>query len=117
MDFKSAAREYSEAPNADVIDGAYQFDTLAEMPPVVRDRVAALKAGQSTDWIQVDEAWAKFQVIGRSCEKPMEVSNARKEMVRRQLAATRGALKRDLSKELSVRVRYATTSFTVENLQ
>ncbi|MES1227660.1 MAG: SurA N-terminal domain-containing protein [Armatimonadota bacterium] len=117
LDFKSAARDYSEAEGASLNDGAYSQRILSEMPPFVREKVGALKAGDKTDWLKSDSGYAKFQVIARTEEKPIEVTEARRELVKRQMELQRGSQSRDLAKQLAEKVRQANTKLTDESMQ
>lgn len=109
MDFKSVAREFSEAEGARFNDGAYPFRVIKEVPPLVRSAVQDLQPGDKTAWLQGEIGYAKLQCVSRVEAKPLEITTARKEYVRRQLSLTKGARKRDLGKDLADRVRASAT--------
>ena len=116
MDFKSVAREFSDAEGARYNDGTYPYRVIKEIPPLVRDAVQSLKPGDKTDWIQGEPGFAKLQCVSRVEAKPVEINAARKEYVRRQISLTNGGKKRDLGKDLAERVRAASTTVTDPSL-
>lgn len=117
MDFKTAARQFSEAPNASANGGQYQIKETGALPPALRDKIASLQPGQSTDWLKDSSGIMKFQLISRTPEKPIEITAARREMVRRQMALQRGSQARDLTKQLAERIKAANVKFSDDNQQ
>lgn len=117
MDFKSAAKEFSEAAGASVNGGQYQIRETNALPPALREKIAPLQAGQSTEWLKDQSGIMKFQLISRTPEKPIEITTARREMVRRQMLLQRGGQARDLAKQLAERLKQANIKFADDNQQ
>jgi parvulin-like peptidyl-prolyl isomerase len=117
MDFKSAAREYSEAAGASTNGGQYQIHETNALAPALREKVSTLQPGQTTDWLKDQTGLMKFQLISRTPEKPIAITTAKREMVRRQMMMQRGSQARDLTKQLADRLKQANVKMADDNQQ
>lgn len=107
--FEEVAVKLSKAPSAPLLGGKY----LPERGPLPIEMLTAnLKAaveagseGSDTDWIKFSEGWAKFHISKKNPETTAEITSAKKENVKRNLALQRGNKANDLRKRLVDRIR------------
>jgi foldase protein PrsA len=107
--FKDVAVQLSQAPNAAMVNAKFLPERgplpIAALPPALRTKVAAAQPGTVTDWIQSSEGWAKFMIDAKNPEKEIELTPARRENIRRNLALQRGQRANDLQTRLADRIR------------
>lgn len=107
--FEEVAVRLSKAPSAALLGGKY----LPERGPLpiemltanLKSAVQAGAEGSNTDWIKFSEGWAKFNIAKKNPESSVEITTARRENVRRNLALQRGNKANDLRKRLVDRIR------------
>lgn len=105
--FPVVATRYSEAPNAQQMNGAYPVRAVNELNPKLKDIVDKLKPGQSSDWIPDGQNWVKFFLQNRTAETKVPIDDTVREQVRRQIAETRGQQANDLGRTLETRLKAA----------
>lgn len=119
--FEDVAINLSQAQSAPMLKGRYMPERgplpTTGMAPQLRTAIEAAKEGGSTDWIRFTEGLAKFHVDKKNPEKQMEITSARKENVRRNLALQRGNKANDLRSRLVDRVRTSEIVIRRESLK
>ncbi|MBS1713060.1 MAG: SurA N-terminal domain-containing protein [Armatimonadetes bacterium] len=119
--FEDVAIELSQASSAPMLKGKYMPERgplpITGMAPQLKTAIEATKEGAATDWIRFTEGIAKFHVDKKYAEKQMEITSARKENVRRNLALQRGNKANDLRSRLVDRVRTSEIVIRRESLK
>lgn len=103
-DFVSVATEFSEFANARRDQARFPGREVNMMPAKVRDAIVKTPENEMTGWIELEKNYARFFVERKTEERKMEMNEARKELVRRDLARRRGAVANDLAKRLEDRL-------------
>jgi len=110
--FQTVATRYSEDPQARETGGQYPISDESQMPPQLQaivDKTSPLKA---SDWIPVGQGFVKFYVQSKTPAKPMAITPALKERVRRNMAVQRGRLSTDLDKKQQEKLQGAQIEVT-----
>lgn len=108
--FLTVAKQYSKAPNARTNPGI-TVPILANTPAVIKNVVQKLKQGAnggvnaSSDWIKDGQNWVKFNLQRDTPSKAKEIKDTDRELVRRQIAAERGAQATDFDKRVKEKLR------------
>lgn len=108
--FQEIATRYSEDPNARQSGGRYPANVLTQMAPAVRSAVEAASPGDYTPWIEAQGQHARFFVNQKLPEEKIEMTAARKEALRRQIAMERGRRAIDLRERIVERLKVANIS-------
>lgn len=124
--FQDVAKEFSKDPAAKVSDGKFQAQAyptgfpLDNLPPEIKGPVEKVAIGKPTDWIAMPNTpgvFAKFYVTRRTEARPIEMTDARKKLVKRGLAVSRGAETKDLQERIANRLREAKITVSDSNLK
>ena len=115
--FATVAARYSEAPNARQDNGAFGVDQIDQMPPQLQALVAKTAAGKETAWLPDGKNFVKFFVISKSPKRKLEMTETRKETLRRGLAMQKGQATVDLSKRITDKLRAASVVVNNEELK
>lgn len=107
--FSEVAEKYSQAPSAALLKGKYMPERgplpITSMAPNLRTLIDATPESGDTAWIKFTEGWAKFHIDKKNAAQNLQLTTARKENIRRNLALQRGNKANDLRKRLVDRVR------------
>lgn len=98
--FTDVARDLSKLPNAQSNNGKLTAGPVAvqSLPAGLRKALTDLQEGESTGWIKIDEGYARFRLDRRHAAAPIKIDAAKKQLIRRALAKTKGEKAHDLSK-------------------
>lgn len=111
LPFSTVAPRLSEYPNArqnlarfpaTEADGTTQ---IRKLPQPIQDKVNTTEELKATDWIKLDDGWAKLYIQKKTPAKPINMDETRKDLVRRQLAQERGQQAMDLNKRISDKLK------------
>ena len=109
--FRTVAANLSEAPNAVRTRGAFPERRVDRLSSAVREIADATPVTGITDWLLIEQSgaqtWAKFLIEGRTDAAPIDMTDDRKEYVRRQIALERGRLANDLTAQVGERLKDA----------
>lgn len=108
--FQEIAMRYSDDPNARQTSGRYPASVLNQMSPAVRTAVESATPGDYTPWLEAQGQHARFFVNQKLPEEPIEMTAARKEAVKRQIAMERGRRAIDLRERIVQRLKVANIS-------
>jgi parvulin-like peptidyl-prolyl isomerase len=115
QDFAEVATEFSEDiyrfSGGDM--GVVSGDNLT---PMVKEALAEIEAGQSTDWIEGETTNFKFYLVDRTEAELQELDDALMESIRRRLAYDRGRVTSNLGERLNqmreeAEIEYSGTPF------
>ncbi|MBI1756531.1 MAG: SurA N-terminal domain-containing protein [Fimbriimonas ginsengisoli] len=98
--FATVAARYSQAEGARAYQGLFPQRIVSQFPLALQEVVKDTGEMKSTDWIRVREGWAKWYVAKKTPPKPIKVDETIRELVRRQIAMTRGGKAIDLEKRV-----------------
>ncbi len=124
--FQDVAAQLSKDPAARTTNGKFQAQThptgfpLDTLPEEIRNPVSKVAIGKPTDWIAMPggpNVFAKFYVTRRTEARPIEMTEARKKLVKRGLAVSRGAESKDLQERIAERLRNAEITVSDQNLK
>ncbi len=115
--FPQVALQYSTAPNVRQTNGYYPVTDVSRMQPALQQLVAGTAEGKTTDWKQDGQQFVKIYVEQKVAAKPMTLTDAMKETVRRQLALQRGSQATDLPKRLVDKLRASKIVVTPPSLK
>lgn len=96
--FQNVATSYSEIQNARETNGQFPITVVDQMPPQLKTLVEKTPALKASDWTTAGPTSFKIYVQSKTPAKKMDMTPARKDVLRRQLAMQRGQLANDLTK-------------------
>jgi ribosomal protein L9 len=94
------AARFSEADNARQTQGRFPQDVKAALPAELQQIVDKTQEGRWTDWVQLQDGWARFHVTKKTPAKAIVMDDTKKQMLKRQLAMDRGRQASDLGKRV-----------------
>lgn len=115
--FSAVAVKLSEFPTAREQGGRFPRRVLDEMPPALKELVGKTAVGKTTDWLKLEDGWAKFYVQNKTAAKLMTLDADKKEVVRRQIARMRGEQATDLPKRVLEKIKASTINVNDPNLR
>lgn len=98
--FREAAIKYSDDPDKDSRQAQFPVVRVNQLPANLQAIVEKTEVNGTTDWIKDGNNFYKLHVISKKKEKEIEITDARKEQVRRSLALQRGNEGKDMNKRL-----------------
>lgn len=115
--FSAIAIELSDFPTAKEQGGRFPQQELQRMPQQLQEMVKKTEPGKTTDWLKLDDGWAKFYVQSKTPQRPVAMSDDRLELVRRSLARERGEKATDLPKRVLDKIRASNISVSDATLR
>lgn len=115
--FRAVATRYSEYPNAERLKGRFPQRVIGSMPPKIQNIAKKHKIGQKTEWIPIQNGYAKFFIEQKTEEKPIKMDEKRKVALKRRLALQRGRLANDLSDTLLKKFKESNISVDYQPLK
>lgn len=111
-----------EAKNSGGVFGASRFPGGVPMNALderIRKAVETAPIGKSTDWIQLPQAGqvAKFYVIRRTEARDIEITAARKILIKRGIQVSRGQETKDIKQTLQTRLKDAKITVSDSSLK
>ncbi len=98
--FREAALKVSEDPDRDTRQAAFPISRVSALPANLQAVVEKTEVNGTTDWIKDGTNQYKLHMVSKKKEKAIEITDARKEQVRRSLALQRGNEGKDMNKKL-----------------
>ncbi len=95
----------------------YPIDVIAQMPPELQKIVTELNEGQTSGWIRTGEGSAKFMVERKYPSRPRQLDETQREVVRRNLALSRGNAATDLNRRIAEKLKEAKVTVSKEELK
>lgn len=108
--YEEVIRKHSQAPAqlANVFEASQvQGTPIAQLNETFRGAIGQTAVGEMTDWIQVEGAFARIKVLNKTEEKDVEITEARKKFIQRQMAVDRGSQANDLEERLAAKLKDA----------
>lgn len=107
-DFEEVATEINDDPALKAAGGRMDGGRpvpIASLGEELRAAVEATSINKATDWIKIDtnsenDAWVKIFILGKTKEKEIEMTPARKKQIKRSIEESRGREGKDLDKKL-----------------
>lgn len=123
--FASVAVRRSAVPNARENQGRLvvqgnpnvPLSTLDQLAPGLANTIRNTPEGRQTGWIRSGQQFAKFLVERKQAAEKQTLSDAQKEQLRREIAATRGSAALDLNKRILDRLKEARVTVNVQPLR
>jgi len=123
--FQDVATRASLDPEAKTSGGIFGANQYPGGVPVkalneqIRNAVTAAPIGKATAWIQLPQAGqvAKFYVIRRTEARDIEITAARKTLIKRGLEVARGQETKDIKESLQKRLKEAKITVSDSNLK
>jgi parvulin-like peptidyl-prolyl isomerase len=103
--FAAVAARYSQFRDPNLRPGAFPQTIVENIPEPLRTRLRNTGENQSTDWIQLDDGWAKFYVEQKRPRTKVTIDDTMRQTVKRQLAMARGARANDIERALTERLK------------
>ncbi len=97
--FSVVASNLSQSPDAKRTT-RFPMRLVDQMPAQIQQIVFSTKEAAVTDWVKLSDGWAKFYLEKFTPEKPIEMTDVRKQFVQRQIAIKRGMQATDIDKQL-----------------
>lgn len=99
--FNTVAIRFSQAPGVKEQGGRFPQRVVEAIPSrEVQQILRQTPEGKETDWIRLQDGWAKFKVEDKTAAKKMEITDVDRQWIKRQLAVRQGILANDLDKRL-----------------
>ncbi len=117
--FATVASQYSTAPNARQAAGRFPLVNVADFDnafPGLTKMVRATPERQATAWVPANAGFAKFYVERKIAEKKIQMTDTRRELVRRFIMIRRGSAATDLEERLIKRLKQAKIDVKVPEL-
>lgn len=106
--FSTVATRFSQAPGARENGGRFEQRVIDAVPaPEVRNLLRTTREGTETNWVRLQDGWAKFFVEKRTPAEKQNVTEVEKEWLQRQLKVSRGLQANDLDQRLLEKLRDA----------
>ncbi len=103
--FGSVAQRLSEYPKAREDQGRFPQNEVRRMPPELQTLVNKTAELKVTEWLKLQDGFAKFYISKKTAAKAIQMDDVRKGLVQRQLAQERGSQAVDLNKRISDKLR------------
>ncbi len=98
--FKTVATKHTQDPQ-----GARKQYAVARLEEPIKGALADKPIGYITPWLTVGNSQVRFFIDERTAEKKIEMTEDKKEMLRRQVAISYGKQANDLSNQVAARLR------------
>lgn len=112
--FGAVAQRYSEFKNPDLAPGQFPQRVMDQIPEPIRGRLKATTENKTTEWIQLQDGWAKFYVQQKKPRTKLTIDDTMKETVKRQLAMQRGQRANDIERALTDRLKAAADKIDIK---
>ncbi|MBX3113507.1 MAG: SurA N-terminal domain-containing protein [Fimbriimonadaceae bacterium] len=123
--FQDVAARLSMDPEAKASGGKFGAVRFPSGVPInaldekIRNAVSAAPIGKGTDWVSLPQAGqvAKFYVIRRTEARDIEMTAARKKLIKRGIAVARGQETKDIKESIQKRLKDAKITVSDSNLK